>query len=214
MDNIMYNSKTLPCDGKLGIQTHSGNKFYFEPEDFSKNVVLISDIIHSLSQTNRFNGHSRTPYSVLHHQLLVAEALEKLYPDSTSLHWEGLNHDAVEAYIGDMASPLKRKIPAFKEYETQLEEFLMPKLGVNFPFDPRVKLIDRSLLLLENEKFMPKNFEANDKERDGCIDLSGVVKIRLMPAFVVRFLYRRKWNKLRAKMIAEGLISSSNLVHA
>ncbi len=87
------------------VQTASGRKFPLfgpSPED-----VLIVDIGHALSRLPRFNGHTigPEPWTVAAHSLLV----ESLMPTAAGpdLRLAALLHDAHEAYIGDMVSPLK-----------------------------------------------------------------------------------------------------------
>lgn len=60
------------------------------------------DIAHALGQLCRYGGHTPCHYSVAEHSLYVAAAL----PPALRLH--GLLHDAHEAYLGDVISPVKR----------------------------------------------------------------------------------------------------------
>lgn len=98
------------------IQTYSGGKFDFsnpQPKD-----VRLADIAHSLSMQCRFNGHTRKFYSVAEHCTWVGYLLREL---ARTARWEGKRalllelygylHDAHEAYIGDVVSPMKN---AFK----------------------------------------------------------------------------------------------------
>lgn len=64
-------------------------------------MVRLEDIAHALALMKRFNVAARIPYSVALHSLYVAALLP------TELRCVGLPQDAVEAYIGDLASPLK-----------------------------------------------------------------------------------------------------------
>jgi hypothetical protein len=80
------------------MQTRSGRKFPLidpRPEH-----VYWPDIIYALSHINRFGGHVGH-YSVAQHSMLVASAL---LPE-----WRpyGLLHDAHEAFVGDVPTPLK-----------------------------------------------------------------------------------------------------------
>lgn len=99
------------------IQTYTGREFYFGnhgPADFD-----ILDIAHSLSNLCRFNGHTRTFYSVAEHSVRVLHYVRdrresewaKKFHDQVrrSPHLEAwaLLHDAAEAYLGDVTKPLK-----------------------------------------------------------------------------------------------------------
>jgi len=78
------------CDP--GINTRSGH--------------LVPEIAHSLAQINRFTGHCKRPYSVAEHSLLVAD-LARLDGAPPLVQLAALMHDAHEAYVGDVASPIK-----------------------------------------------------------------------------------------------------------
>ncbi len=83
-----------------------------DPFNLQPSEVEIEDIAHSLSQLCRFTGHTRVFYSVGEHCLLVASMLP-----GPLLQLAGLVHDAGEAYFGDMAGPLKRRLD-MGEYNT------------------------------------------------------------------------------------------------
>ena len=65
--------------------------------------IDVRDIVHSLSSTNRYNGQTRTPVSVLWHSLMVEAVCADRRPVRTL---EALFHDAGEAYVGDWIRPL------------------------------------------------------------------------------------------------------------
>jgi len=69
----------------------------FDPQP---DQIHIGDIALALSRIVRFNGHTRFRLTVAQHSILVAQLL----PDAIKL--EGLLHDAHEAYVGDLVSPL------------------------------------------------------------------------------------------------------------
>ena len=82
------------------IQLCDGERHYFN-EPFVPNIYSIA---YSLSFINRFTGHAGA-YSVAQHSILVAQHL----PEEFKL--SGLLHDATEAYLSDVSSPLKRLMP-------------------------------------------------------------------------------------------------------
>lgn len=75
--------------------------------------IRLDDIAWALSNICRFGGHCHRPYSVAEHTLTVASLL----PPHKKLF--GLLHDAPEAYLGDVASPLKRRMLEFINAENR-----------------------------------------------------------------------------------------------
>ena len=82
------------------IQTFTGKRFHlFDP---SPDEVCIEDIAHALSNICRFGGHCLTHLSVAEHSVTVSRHVRP------SLALPALLHDAPEAYIGDIVTPLKQ----------------------------------------------------------------------------------------------------------
>ncbi len=104
------------------ISTYTGKAFYFD--EVTLESICIEDIAHALSNVCRFGGHSPRHFSVAQHSLLVAS----LCPAPLAL--TGLLHDATEAYIGDMVTPLKALFPEFKKREDRLWHIIAEKFGV------------------------------------------------------------------------------------
>lgn len=84
--------------------TSSGRDFI--PAQLMSADVCITDIVHALSLICRFGGHTSEHYSVAQHSLLVARILAALGA-SPEVQLAGLMHDAHEAYIGDIPTPIK-----------------------------------------------------------------------------------------------------------
>jgi hypothetical protein len=84
------------------------------------------DIATALSRAPRFAGHTSEPWSVAQHCLLVAAILHHQgYNEKMQL--AGLLHDAAEAYICDVPSPLKWAMdqqadPTYRRIEKLIEE--------------------------------------------------------------------------------------------
>lgn len=97
------------------IMMHSGRVIDFN--DFKKSDVCLEDIAHHLSSINRFGGglnHS-THYSVAQHSVILA--MYALINYDTKIARCCLLHDAAEAYLGDVITPLKNLLPDFKKIE-------------------------------------------------------------------------------------------------
>src|SRR5690606_3649788 len=92
------------------------------PED-----VRLEDIVHALSHLCRFVGHTDRFYSVAEHSVLVSH----LCDDEAAVF--GLLHDAAEAYVGDLASPVKRQVPGFAAMEERVLSAVLVGLGVPPP---------------------------------------------------------------------------------
>jgi hypothetical protein len=68
--------------------------------------ISIDDIALHLSRLPRFLGATRAAYSVAQHSCLVADILHRTLPNSPQLELAGLLHDAHEAFIGDIVTPV------------------------------------------------------------------------------------------------------------
>jgi hypothetical protein len=132
------------------IHTYSG--IAFDLRDPQPAMVRLDDIIHSLSLMNRFNGAALFPYSVAQHSLHVAE----LVP--AELRLEGLLHDAAEAYIGDMVSPLKQVMPEYKAVEARISAVVAEVFGLAYPEPAAVKQADLAVLAAEREQVLGPSY--------------------------------------------------------
>lgn len=101
------------------------------PDDIS-----LGDIVHHLSHCNRFSGGTRIPYSVAEHSVLVCRIL-MLSRMPASVCWAGLMHDAAEAYLGDVSTPLKSMLPEYLALEQKWEE----AIGKKFGFTPGLHVV-------------------------------------------------------------------------
>lgn len=99
-------------DNPYAIRTASNrivDPWHLRPED-----IALDDIAQGLAFTNRFLGQTRSAFSVAEHSLWVARQVWQRTKDH-DLELAGLLHDASEAYLGDVPSPLKRR-PEYAAY--------------------------------------------------------------------------------------------------
>lgn len=132
-----------PC-----ILTSTGRYFYFDKPD--PQTVDIQDIATALSRICRFTGHTHQPYSVAQHSVYVSYLVPKEYA------LQGLLHDAAEAYLGDVSSPLKQMLPEYKVIERHVEQAICVRFGLPFPLHPSIKQADLRMLVTEKRDLMPK----------------------------------------------------------
>jgi len=125
------------------IHTSTGRKVSIvapRPDDLD-----IRDIAHGLSLLCRFTGQVKSFYSVAQHSLLVAANVPPEHARTALLH------DASEAYLGDLSSPLKRSagLAGYRELEAQLEAVIAERFGLAFPLPADVKRADQMALATE-----------------------------------------------------------------
>lgn len=71
--------------------------------------IRFGDVAQHLARINRFAGATETPYSVAQHAVLVSQITAQLSPSPEVQLW-GLLHDAHEAYLGDVTTPVKHAL--------------------------------------------------------------------------------------------------------
>lgn len=136
------------------IQCRSG--LYFDFLNPHQSNILVQDIAHALSMQCRFNGHTAHFYSVAEHSVHCSHIVP---PEDAFV---ALMHDAAEAYIGDVAKPLKNILPDYKEVEERVERALFQQLGIQYPFPDSVKIADVEMLKLEQQYAMHSTDQWHD----------------------------------------------------
>lgn len=132
--------------------TYTGRQFW--PVDPRPYEVDIRDIAHALAHTCRFAGHCRTFYSVAQHSVLCYEQVTELH-----LQLPTLMHDAAEAYMPDIARPLKRQ---WKHVAAPVEENILMAIWSAFSIPlwtlphlhQEIKDIDNRMLMTEKRDIM------------------------------------------------------------
>lgn len=128
------------------LQTYSGQAFDILAPTTS--TIRIEDIAHALSNLCRFAGHVRTFYSVGEHSVRASHI-----PQSRDLQRAALMHDAAEAYIVDIPSPLKPLLTGYREIEQRIESVIAEKFGVNLGH-PLIRDLDLIMLATEKRDLM------------------------------------------------------------
>lgn len=119
---------------KAIIITNQGR--YLDLLDPDPDAICIEDIAHGLAHINRFNGHTDTPYSVAQHSLYCSDIVSRRHA------FQALMHDATEAYVGDMVSPLKAVLPEFQAIEDRLWAVIADVFNIPVKLHPEVKWAD------------------------------------------------------------------------
>jgi len=142
-DNSQYNI----------IDTETGKKIDFlkiDPEE-----INLEDVAIGLSNTCRFAGQLDRFYSVAEHSILVSMLVEKLMPvELNGVIESAFMHDAAEAYLGDVPTPLKVLCPGFRKIEEAFESAVGCRFGLTIGFrHPMIKEADMMLFEAERELF-------------------------------------------------------------
>ena len=142
----MQQRNKLPKTG-TEIDLYAGG--VFDPFNPRMDRIRIEDIAHALSMLCRFNGHCRRFYSVAEHSVLVAERCR------VDLQLDGLLHDAVEAYLGDLPRPIKRAFPEFLKAERRLQAEIYRKFNLSLEMPDEVRIADDEMLRIELSALVP-----------------------------------------------------------
>lgn len=170
----------LSCKGK---KIHP---FDLHPED-----VDIEEIAHSLSRQCRFQGHTRSFYSVAQHSVLVSSNLPYDY------RLIGLLHDATEAYCGDLIRPIKWNMPLYQRMEKDMWWAIATALNLSYEIPEIVKEIDNRALFTERrDLFPPGVYDREWNGQHGEFEPFQSTIIPLAPE-QAEFVFLQRYNHLR-----------------
>ena len=123
------------------LTTFTGGKVdYANPQPEQINIM---DIATALSRECRYAGHASHFYSVAQHSVLCS----RIAPPELAI--EALLHDAAEAYLKDIPSPLKALLPDYKLLEARFDRAIREHFGLPELHSPAVKEADNILLVTE-----------------------------------------------------------------
>ncbi len=124
---------------------HGHNVDFLNPDP---KTIQIEDIAHALALIPRFGGHTGRLYSVAQHSIHVAA----LCPPELKLI--GLLHDANEAYLGDIITPIKNVLPGFRALEDRFHAVICERFEISRILPEEVQLADKTMLAMEARDLM------------------------------------------------------------
>jgi 5'-deoxynucleotidase YfbR-like HD superfamily hydrolase len=130
------------------IRTYTG--IYVDVSNPQPDMFNIEDIAHALSMQPRFGGHLRRFYSVAQHSIFCACEVPHEYA------FAALMHDASEAYLCDIPSPIKKLIPEYKVIEEMVMKCIAEKFGFKLHQD-EIKDVDKYALEYEWSMLVKSN---------------------------------------------------------
>lgn len=172
------------------MQTHTGRAFW--PLDPRPEDVDIEDIAHALAQQNRYAGHCPWPYSVAAHSVYVSRRAARLAPpgrEKQCARW-GLLHDATEAYLVDVPSPIKRFLTEYAVIEADLMHVIAQRFGLEGEMPEEVKRADADALATEASILFPTR--PRDWHLTGHVDTQQI--------------YRLSWIEARNAFLTEAAV--------
>ena len=128
------------------IRTRSG--IYVDVVNPTAAMLDINDIAHALSYQQRFSGHTANGFSVAQHCINCSY----LVSDKNKI--AALMHDASEAYLVDLPSPIKKLMPQYQQIEHNLMLLIAKEFGFEYPLADAVKVIDGAMLQYEWDAYM------------------------------------------------------------
>jgi uncharacterized protein len=136
------------------IQTYSGRLI----DAFNPTVqdIALEDIFIGLSRHPRFNGMTKhRMVSVLEHSMLVSDILRITGASLTDQLW-GLMHDASEAVLSDIPSPIKchPSFAFYRELEAKWMDVIAQSCGLTGEMPESVHVADKIALAVEAEHFI------------------------------------------------------------
>lgn len=146
------NREQLAFPPMLG--TRSG--LFVDLYDPQPDQIALEDIVQGLSQICRFGGQTSRFLSVAYHSVMVARHVE---PD---VAFAGLMHDASEAYLVDVPSPVKQLLSGYQEIEERLMRAIAAKFGFNYADLARIKDVDWRACCTEARHFLSEGLKVWD----------------------------------------------------
>lgn len=166
------------------MQTASGKSF--RPTAPTADIIDIGDIAHSLSNICRFAGHTKHFYSVAQHSVIVANIIKDKGGDKRD-QFHGLMHDATEAYLTDVPTPVKRLLTEYKPIEEKVYACIAQVFGLDPELPDIVHMADGIALATEAEALMINSHLWNLPYEAEDYDITHLSPIRARRLFLKKF---------------------------
>jgi hypothetical protein len=128
------------------ITTFSGRKIW--PCDPLAEEIHIEDIAHHLSLLCRFAGACRVHYSVAQHSTLCSRIVP---PEDARI---ALLHDGSEAFLHDIARPIKPYLSNYQSLENAMMEQIAIRFNLPWPMPPSIHHADNVLVITERRDLL------------------------------------------------------------
>lgn len=119
--------------------------------NLQRDDIRPKNFIHAICNLNRYTGHLPFPISVGLHSLRMAEIVPK------HLRRTALIHDWSEACFNDIASPIKRTMGNYREYEDAAARVIFDAMGVPYELLRELKTFD--VRIRQDERISTWGFE-------------------------------------------------------
>ncbi len=171
------------------LVTIEGKKFYVldpRPED-----IDIYDITIALSKKCRWGGHCLGFFSVAEHAVLCSY----LVPPEMAM--SALLHDASEAYLPDLPSPIKDmpEFAVFREAEDLIHKAVASKFNLDYLDSPEVKAADMRSRQIERNQIIP--FPKTSQQAVNVEDLDGLV-LRCLTHEAAEVLFLSRYREIKS----------------
>lgn len=171
------------------IECASGIKYHFN--DPQPDEIEITDIAMALANKCRFSGHTQY-FSVAEHSVCVAYRLPP------HLRLAGLLHDAAEAYLGDIPSPIKYVLPDYRLLEKLNEAAVFEKFGIAGTmkdFKAEIKHADLSALYTEAYYLLPSKAKTWSYFQEGYWAVEPEFKPQCLPPVYAYAEFMKAWEE-------------------
>jgi len=184
----------------------------WEPGALKAEQVSMHDIGHHLGLICRYGGAVAAHYSVAEHCTLGVEVMASFGHIRPDQQMSFLLHDAHEAYMGDLAAPIKRKCPSYRKLELQAMHVVLDLLCPWWrEHEKLVDFWDETMYLAELKAGLPHRLAMDESVREYNVQSKYInraskwIRFDTAPVATARFLtlYERLSHKLKEKHDAD-----------